>query len=225
MSDAPVVAVRGEVVREVPPEIARFSVTVSARDKDRQATLHRLTQRAEAIRALLDGYGDAIERRETGGLVVGPELKRSGERVSAYHGSVQTTVTVADFTALGELLLRLADQDQTTVYGPWWELRPASPVYREARRAAIGDAVTRAAEYAEAVGARLGRLLEIADVGLSAQPVAKRGFAVSLGGMRAMAAESAAPELELEPQQQTVQASVEARFTITEPTKLTDPID
>ncbi|HTF08628.1 MAG TPA: SIMPL domain-containing protein, partial [Asanoa sp.] len=41
----PVVAVRGEAVREVPPEIARFAVTVVARDKDRQATLRRLAER------------------------------------------------------------------------------------------------------------------------------------------------------------------------------------
>ena len=39
MVDGPVVAVRGEAIREVPPEIARFTVTVVARDKDRQATL------------------------------------------------------------------------------------------------------------------------------------------------------------------------------------------
>ncbi|HEY3009287.1 MAG TPA: SIMPL domain-containing protein [Micromonosporaceae bacterium] len=219
-ADAPVVAVRGEVVREVPPEIARFSVTVAARDKNRQATLTRLTRRAEEIRALLDGYGEAIERRETSGVVVRPELKRSGERVSAYHGSVSTTVTVADFAVLGELILQLADQDQTTVAGPWWELRPGSPVFREARTAAIDDAVTRATEYAEAVGARLGRLLEISDAGLTAQPVVRQ---VQMG--RAMAFRDAStemgPELDLDPQQQTVHANIEARFTITQPTKLT----
>jgi uncharacterized protein YggE len=227
MSDvnAPVVAVRGEVVREVRPEIARISVTVGARDKDRQATLSRLTRRADALRNLLDGFGEAIERRETGGLVVRPEPKRSGERVAAYHGSVHTTVITADFTILGELVLRLADQDQTAVAGPWWELRPASPVYREARRAAIADAVTRAREYADAVGARLGRLLEIADEGLSAQPVA--GPARTAGGqmVRAAMLAEAAPELDLDPQRQTVHAAVEARFTITEPTKLTDLAD
>jgi uncharacterized protein len=220
-SDAPVVAVRGEVVREAPPEIARFSATVEARDRDRQATLNRLTQRVDALRALLDEYGEVIERRETSGLAVWPERKKSAERVTAYHGSVQTTVTVADFTVLGELMLRLADLDQTTVLGPWWELRPASPVYREARRAAIGEAITRATEYAEAVGARLGRLLEIADVGMSGQPVTR---AVSLGFSRGLA-EEAGPMLDLDPQQQTVHASVEARFTITEPTKLADPLD
>src|SRR4051794_37070371 len=105
----PILAVRGEVTREVEPELAEISVTVAARDKDRQTTLVRLTARVDALRAVLDRYAEAVERRETGAVHVRPELKRSGERVSAYTGSVTTTVAVTDFTALGELLIQVAD--------------------------------------------------------------------------------------------------------------------
>src|SRR5512139_1521285 len=108
MADAPVVAVRGEAYREVAPELARFTVTATARDKDRESALTRLAERAAAVRVLLDSAEPAIDRRETGELRVWPETRRSGERVVAYHGSVSTTVTVTDFTALGELMLRLA---------------------------------------------------------------------------------------------------------------------
>ncbi|MFG2164007.1 SIMPL domain-containing protein [Micromonospora chersina] len=210
MADAPVVAVRGEAYREVTPELARFTVTATARDRDRETTLTRLAERAAAVRVLLDAAEPAVERRETGQLRVWPETKRSGERVVAYHGSVTTTVTVVDFTALGELMLRLADQEQVEVAGPWWSLRPDSPAYREARHAAIADALARAREYAEALGARVTALLELADTGLAAAPpmMAKAGFA---------RAGEAAPELELDPQPQPVQAAVEARFTISEP--------
>ncbi|MEU3453189.1 SIMPL domain-containing protein [Micromonospora sp. NPDC006766] len=212
MADAPVVAVRGEAYREVAPELARFAVTASARDRDRETTLTRLAERAAAVRVLLDSAGPAVERRETGQLRVWPETKRSGERVVAYHGSVTTTVTVADFTALGELMLRLADQDQVEVAGPWWSLRPDSPAYREARHAAIADALARAREYAEALGARVTGLLELADTGLAAAPP-MLARAVGSGGM----AGGAPPELELDPRPQPVQAAVEARFTISEP--------
>jgi len=209
------IVARGEATREVPPELAVFSVTVSARDKDRQTTLTRLTERAAALRSALDDYPEAIERRETSGVQVRPELKRGGERVSAYAGSVTTTVTVTDFDALGELLLRLANQDQTSVSGPWWQLRPGSRASAEVRRAAIADALGRAREYAEAVGAEVDRLVEILDEGAGgggAQP------------MMRMAAFRGAPEadleLEVDPQQQTVQAAVLVRVTITEPTAL-----
>ncbi|MGI5214190.1 SIMPL domain-containing protein [Plantactinospora sp. CA-290183] len=212
MTDAPIVVVRGEVFREVPPEIARFSVTVSARDRDRQVVLIRLAERAEAIRSLIDGYGAAIERRETGQLWVRPEFKGSGERIAAYLGNVTTTVTVTDFGRLGELMLRLAGQGEASVAGPWWELRPGSPVHREARRAAVGDAIARAREYADALGAEVTALLQLSDNG----PVDRPMMAVaSFGTMRAGAGEP--PELQLDPQPQSVHAVVEARFTITRP--------
>ncbi|WP_326555457.1 SIMPL domain-containing protein [Micromonospora sp. NBC_01813] len=223
MVDAAVVAVRGEVTREVQPELARFAVTVSARGRDRPGTLERLAERGDAVRALIDGYGTAIERRESGSLLVRPEWKRSGERVAAYHASVTTTVTVVDFTVLGELMLRLADQDQVQISGPWWSLRPASPEFGQARRAAIDEAIARARDYADALGAEVTGLVELADHGMAApQPMMLRsggghGFAAV-----DLAAEST-PQLDLDPQVQTVHAVVEARFTISAPAALARP--
>jgi uncharacterized protein YggE len=215
MAEQPMIAVRGEATREVPPELAVFSVTVAARDKDRQTALTRLTERAAELRTHLDDFPDAIERRETTGVQVHPELKRGGgERIAAYAGSVTTTVTVTDFGVLGELLLRLAGREQTSVSGPWWQLRPGSRAGADVRREAVTDALGRAREYAEAVGARVDRLVEIADEGAGGggQP------------MMRMAAFGGAPEADLElqvdPQLQTVQASVLVRVTITQPTLL-----
>ncbi|WBB74611.1 SIMPL domain-containing protein [Micromonospora sp. WMMD1128] len=207
MADAPVVAVRGEAYQEVAPELARFTVTAVARDRDRETTLTRLAERAAAVRALLDAAGPVVQGRETGQVNVWPVTKRSGDRMVAYQGRVSTTVTVTDFTALGELMLRLADHEQVEVAGPVWSLRPDSPAYRAARHAAIADALARAREYAEALGARVTALRELSDTGLTAAPpmLAKAAYAES------------APELELDPAPQPVHAAVEARFTISEP--------
>ena len=213
MGELPTVVVRGQAVREVPPELASFSVTVAARDKDRQAALTRLAERSAAIRALLDSYPDAIERRETGGVHLRPELKRAGERVVACTGSVSTTVIVTCVTGLGEMLLHLADQDQTSVAGPWWQLRPGSRAGAEVRQAAIADALDRAREYAAAVGSRLERLVEIADEGIGGgggRPVRMMAASFARGGGEPV-------ELDLDPQPQTVEASVQVRFVITEP--------
>jgi uncharacterized protein YggE len=215
MTDTPTVAVRGEAVRDVEPELAQLTVTVAARDKDREHTLRRLAERAEVLGRLLDGYAEAIERRETSGVNVHPEIgKGKGERVRGYVGSVSTTVTFSDFSQLGEVVLTLADSDQTTVNGPYWSLRPDSAAFSQARRAAIADALGRAREYADALGARLVRLVELADSGLSGeggpQPMMMAARA-EFGGM---------PQLELDPARQTVRATVEARFAISEPTVL-----
>ena len=206
----PMVVVRGEALREVPPELALFSVGVVARDPDKAAVLARLTARAAEVRAVLDGYGEAIVRRETGGVSVVPDLKRRGERAFAYTGNVATTVTVADFAVLGEMLLRLAKLEQVAVTGPWWQLRPDSRAGAEVRRAAIEDALARAREYASAVGARIDRLVEIADEGTA-------GAGPQMWAVGGEVARDGSAGLALDPQRQTVQASVIVRVAITEP--------
>ena len=215
-----VVAVRGEGLREVDPELAEFTVVVVARDKDRQTTLTRLRERAEALRELFDRHAEAIERRETSGLHVHPEMGEKGERVTAYSGSVVTTVVVRDFAALGELLLTVANQDQTHVDGPTWSLRPDSPVYKEVRRDAVADAIARGKEYAEALGAQVVDLLELADPGLSGGSESLGRFQTYDMQAKSRGSYGSGAPLQLDPQRQRVRAAVEARFTITTPTAL-----
>ena len=223
MNGQPVISVRGEASLEVEPEIAVVSVIVQARDRDREKVLRRLADRNHEVSGLIRGYGEAVEKLESGSAHVRPELKdkRAGERVAGYLAQAGLRVTIRDFTVLGGLIVSLADAELVTVEGPWWALRPDSPVYREARLAAARDATARAGEYAEAFGGRLGDLLEAADTGLltaHARPDTLRfSGAYAAAGRRSVKAESAQPELDLEPERQTVSAQVEARFAMTRP--------
>ncbi|WP_327386033.1 MULTISPECIES: SIMPL domain-containing protein [unclassified Streptomyces] len=218
--EVPRVAVRGEARIEVDPEIARIGITVSARGTDRRTALDDLTRRNNTALDLIKSYGDPVEKLETGAFSITPELTRHGraERIRAYHGRVHITAELSDFTTLGELTTRLADLELTQIDGPWWALRPTSPAHGQARRQAVLEAVQRAREYAEALGANLAALVELADLGAeNAAPFA----AAPGGGMRTMAfsatEDAGPPPLDLEPQRQTVYAQVNARFTMTPP--------
>jgi uncharacterized protein YggE len=220
LNGQPVISVRGEATLEVDPEIAVVGVTVQARDRDRETVLRRLADRNREVTDLIKGYGEAVEKLESGPVSVRPELKekRAGERVAGYFATASTTVTIRDFTVLGELVVRLADAELTTVDGFWWALRPGSPVYREARMAAARDATVRAGEYAEAFGGQLGDLLEAADSGLLTADARPEVFRRAMAKSRALtAAASAQPELDLEPARQSVSAQVDARFEMTRP--------
>ena len=168
MAQQPTLAVRGEAVLEVDPEIARIEVSVAAVDRDRAKTLKLLNERAVAIDKVLAGFPDAIEKTETSGIRVSPQLTGRGARDQAprYHGAVYQTVTVCGFDRLGELMAQLADQERTEIGGPWWDLRPGSPFYAQVRVAAVKDAVRRARDYAAALGSDLTGLIELADVRL-----------------------------------------------------------
>ncbi|MEU8624148.1 SIMPL domain-containing protein [Streptomyces sp. NPDC048669] len=218
--DHPRLAVRGEARLEIEPETASVGITVSARGKDRRAALDDLTRRNTTVLELARTYGQAVEKLETGTFTITPELTQRGreEKIRAYHGRVHITAVLNDFTALGEFTTHVADLDMTRIDGPWWALRPDSPAHGEARRQAVREAVQRAREYADALGARLAALVELADLGAEnttpAMPAAggygrTRGFAG--------AAAEPAPALDLEPQRQTVHAQVNARFLMTPP--------
>jgi hypothetical protein len=219
LNGQPVISVRGEATLEVDPEIAVVGVTVQARDRDRETVLRRLADRNREVTDLIKGYGEAVEKLESGPVSVRPELKekRAGERVAGYFATASTTVTIRDFTVLGELIVRLADTELATVDGFWWALRPGSPVHREARMAAARDATVRAGEYAEAFGGQLGDLLEAADSGLLTSDARPEVFRRAMARGRASAAASAQPELDLEPARQSVSAQVDARFEMTRP--------
>ena len=224
MSDRPLLSVRGEATLEVQPEIVQLTITVTARDPKRERTLELLAQRSSECVELLKGYGDGVERVETSGLAVYPELRSFGrrEQVKAYRGTVRVDVTVVDFTILGDLVARAADGEMTTLAGPWWRLRHDSQARRRVRRDAARDAIARAREYAEAVGGHLTGLVELADEGLTTEGRQPTTFAAPMAPAPARARAGAGeayepPPIDLEPQVQVVYARVEARFTMSPP--------
>ncbi|MCX5370635.1 SIMPL domain-containing protein [Streptomyces sp. NBC_00015] len=219
--DTPLLTVRGEAELEVDPEIARIGITLTARGRDRRTTLDDLTRRNTTALDLLKSYGDAVENLSTGAVSLTPELapRGRGERVRAYHGTIHLTAELTDFTALGELTTRLADLDLTRIDGPTWELRPTSPVHRQARQQAVREAVQRATEYAEALGTTVAALLELADTGTAGgRPRAAFDRRAVRFSMAAADADTTAPEpLDLEPQRIQVRAEISAQFTMNPP--------
>jgi uncharacterized protein YggE len=215
-------AVQGEAVLEVEPEIARIEVSVAAAHRDQPKTLQLLNERAVAVDKVLASFPDVIERTETSGMRVSPQLagRSLQDRVSGYHGAVHYAVTVTGFDRLGELMAQLADLDQAEVGGPWWELRASSLVYGQVRVAAVKDAVRRARDYAAALGSGLTSLLELADARLLSDSRGQGGSLANSAGRLPRRRGTASPEefsFDLVPAKQMVRATVEARFTISEP--------
>ena len=152
----PQVAVRGEAVLVVEPEIADVEVTVRVRARDRQTALERCSARQQEVAAVVAAAGDAVEVTETTGVSVHLEVRdrrAPGEPVASLH----TRLTLGRLDAVGELVVALGRLDDVEVSGPYWRLRPDSRAAEQARLAAVRDAVTRARQYAAAFGAPADR--------------------------------------------------------------------
>lgn len=230
----PLISVRGEATIETEPEIAVLTIIVTARDRDRRKTVDHLAERNNDLLTMVKSYEEAVENLETSRLSVTPEMRDGrGERVKSYRGTVRTQLTINDFAVLGELTTRLSDQELITVEGPSWRMRRNSAVYSQARKEAAKAAVSRARDYAEALGTRLTGVASLSDTGLTIDRRAPSPFDASpffpsaaapspagaFGSAHAHAAEEP-PSLDLEPGTQIIKATVEARFTIAQPDNL-----
>jgi uncharacterized protein YggE len=214
MSDV-LVAVRGEAMLDVEPEIATVIVKVESQDKDRVRALAALDSRHRGLLAGCEEYRAAIEAVDSGGVHVQPQFKdeRIRGKVTGHLAMRSVTLRVTEFSVLGELLGRVAGDEAHRVDGPYWSLRPDSPVILRARTDAVHDAVRRAREYARAIGGTITGVREIADIGLGgagafAMPAPTAGIVHGARSMELV-------EFDVTPVPQTVHGVVEARFTMT----------
>jgi uncharacterized protein YggE len=213
MDATPQVAVRGEAVLQVEPEVADLDVSVRMRARNRETAIERCIARQQQIAAVVRAAGDAVESAETGAVTVHLEYHQpgTGEPVASQY----TRLRIGDLTAIGDLVAALGRLDDVDVNGPSWGLRPDSPVYERARLAAVADAVGRARSYAAAFGAELTGLVEVSDPGS-----AGRGLRVA-GEMaaRSLAGGDMARDVgfEVTPMRTEVHAAVEVRFAMSEP--------
>jgi uncharacterized protein len=217
VADRALVSVRGEAQVETEPDIATVEVTVTSRSKDRSETLNVLAGRRDHLTALLVEHGGAIEKVVESSTHVRPEHEddHGRTRIIGYVGTSQFTVTINDFSLIGIVVTALAQEEATSVSGPFWALRPDSPARSRARILAAQNALVRAREYADAFDTLVVELVELADLGLLSESVASpaRHSARALSGSD----ENDAPTLTFTPVPQTVRASVDARFRIEAP--------
>ena len=194
-----------------------MSFGVEADEADKERALSVVRDGAAELAGVLDRFAAAIEKRSTSQVSVYPDRKsrRGPER---WRASIDTQLDVADFAVLSDLISATGRIELVRVSGAYRHLRPTSPTFRTARMAAITDALERARDYAAVFGSNVDRLVEIADEGM-----ASAGGRQMRGGKAAMASSDGmefgdGPEFDLEPTLQTVHGSVQARFTLTEPT-------
>ncbi|GAA1217936.1 hypothetical protein GCM10009665_04780 [Kitasatospora nipponensis] len=220
----PTVTVYGEAELEVEPDHADLHLTVQIQGRERGSVVRLLAEELRAARSLLDPYGAAVERVADGALWINPERsdsRRGAEKITGYGGGAELEVTVVEFERLGDIVVALAGLEHGTVAGPTWRLRRDHPVHEQARTQAVQAAVLRARQYASALGSELTGLVSLADQGLgegeSYVASGNRGpvhAAVSYGSLGSF---KKSPELDLRPVEQTVRATVVARFTLRPP--------
>lgn len=211
-----IITVRGSAEAHLAPERAVAHVSASVDGPERAAVIERVAAVSAPVRDDLAARKAAgtIDEWTAQRVAVWSERPWNGEGRQldlVHHASVEITATFSDFAALSDWLNLLATRDALQVGAVDWQLTPETRARteREVATAAVAVAVDRATAYAAAIGRANVVPLQIADLGLLESDAQPRMMKASMMAMDA----AGAPAVDFRPDDITVTAAVEARFT------------
>jgi uncharacterized protein len=212
----PEIRVRGQAEVRCLPDRAVLRVAVEAEAASQEQAFALASRSAAATDAVLDRFAAAIDRRMTAGVLVRPKTRwRKGETVRSGWVAARTTVLeVTELGRLGQLVSELPTAGVAAITGPSWEVDRTNPAHEQARRAAALDAQRRARAYADALGLRVGALRWLAEPGLRPDGSGPVPGLAAPRMARAYAAGAAEEPMDIEPDEVTIEATVEACFEL-----------
>jgi uncharacterized protein YggE len=218
-AERPVISVRGEATLTVAPDEAELMILVVGQARLRSEAIELLATRNRHVLELLHARGPAVSEIASGEMSIAPIApQQKGDKHRSHRGALRITASIRDLSAVGETVAEVADLEGVSIEGVRWRLRDPSAVQRDARRRAVDDAVARAHDYTAALGCEITDLVRLADTGMSGgAPVTMR---YAMAPSDASANGGSAPEIDLEPEQQSIWAAVEAHFHSTHATVL-----
>ncbi|MGD9868960.1 MAG: SIMPL domain-containing protein [Hyphomicrobiales bacterium] len=203
------VTVTGQGEVNARPDMATVSTGVVTEDQTARAALDANTAAMTKLIASLKAGGVAAKDIRTSNFNVSPVYTQPKERnerprIDGYRVSNAVTVAVRDLEKLGPILDSVVGDGANQAGGIQFGFADPDALEQQARKAAIADAKARAELYAAAAGAKLGKVMTIAETGY-APP---RPYAT-----RALAKEAAAP-VPVEAGEQAVTASVSVTWEL-----------
>ena len=163
----PTVTVRGEAVLRAEPDEATLWITLSALESDPGQALANVSHRSEVLVTLLDELGVAKSDRSTTGVTVSEEFDHtaSGRQSLGHRATTSVAVRFTDPEPIGRLIAQATTDLQARINGPRWQIAAHNPIHLDAAREAAANAKQKAQAFADGVGAKLGRLINLVEPG------------------------------------------------------------
>jgi len=177
--------VSGEGDVKAVPDEARLSAGVVTQAQTAQAALDANRRAMNAVFAELKRQGIPDKSMQTSEFSVSPQYDsrdNTAPKLAGYQVTNTVFVTVDDLSKLGAAIDALVGSGANSMGGISLTVRDPKPLLRQAREAAIKDAVDRAHTDARAAGVTLGRVMTIGDGGSAAPRPEFRSMAVMQNG-------------------------------------------
>lgn len=184
-----VITVTGRGQSLAQPDVATITVGVSHRDKSAQVAMDLVSEGVAAILAQLAADGIEPRDMQTRRLELRPlrsnssSISKNGPEISGFSASNQVMVRVRDLDRLGEILGAVLESGANEFNGLSLGVADPAPLADAARRAAVADAMARAALLADAAGVALGPVQTISDQSGAPRPQMMEAAAARSGGV------------------------------------------
>jgi uncharacterized protein YggE len=196
------------------PDEAVVAVDLSALKPSSAEAYTEVAERSARFEELRASLGIPDERTWTQGVSVREEREHDGTawRHRGFLAAMRVLVRLEDPELVARLLREAVERVEAAVEGPWWQVAQTNPVRAEACRLAAAEARRKAEAYAEALGVRLGAVVEVREPagGWSEYP----GPTTPWGPV---AAAGGPPEIPVHASELAVSAAVDVTFAIGQP--------
>jgi uncharacterized protein YggE len=203
-SDTRQVTVIGSGKVQGTPDTLTADVAMESVAPDVTAALNQSSQRQQAVIDAL--VANKVDRKDisTTHVSVQPQTNSDGT-ITGYRASNAIDVKIRDITAASQLLALIASTggDATRINSVSYSIEDDSKLVKDARAQAFNDAKSRAEQYAQLSGLRLGKVISISEQPGSTPPTP--------APMPRMSMDS----VPLEPGQQTVNFAVTVVWELT----------
>lgn len=180
------ITVTGQAKQAVVNQIARFNVTVTQTDKDKQTAVEAVNREMDKIIQAVKELGiDAKDITTQPEIMIYPPRPNSGEKQWQVSNSLE--IILRDINQAQTLADLLAGFPLAQVSGPGFSVDDTSEAEADLLTQAVADARAKAEQVAIASGRKLGKVITVSETG-GAYPV-----------YRAMVADSVATPTPVEP--------------------------
>lgn len=171
--DQRVITTTGIGTVEAPPDMATLRLGVTHEAPEAAAAMTATSEGVAAVLSRLEAAGIEGRDMQTDQLSLQPvwsDYNSETRRITGFLATNMLTVRVRDLESLGQVLDLVIGDGANAFNGLSFGLQEPKPAQDAARAAAVGDALDRAQQLAEAAGVTLGPIQSISEQGGVARP-------------------------------------------------------
>ena len=187
------VVVSGDSLVQARPDTAMISVAVVTQAQSALAAQQENAKRSEAMVRALKAAAGAGAEVETSGYSLQPQYnyrENQTPTIKGYEARNTVTVTLGDLTKVGPVIDASTNAGANTIDNLSFTLRRDEPARDEALALATREALRKAQVMAQALGGRVGRILEVQEASVGRPMPIYDMRAQARGGMATMEAKT-----------------------------------